>query len=403
MMVSTTTMVAATVPDVTIVATASGNNHSSRSSSSTPITTADHHHHLTNKNSSKINNQRSLIVNGVPVLPNETLYRPAFAYVEGIGCGGILIHSDIVLSAGHCFYDRNVIGRNIFLGSTQRNGSDAIVTIPVAAVRIHPWYSVYDFSMNLTKSVNISDTVENADYDYAILKLLHPVTNITPIPYNTDSGTPVDNTTLLTMGYGLTSQNGTFLSSTLLQVYVQAININTCSAAYNNELDTVSTLCAAAPDKDACNGDSGGPLLQITQTNTTTSTSTPRITSVVVVGIVSGGIGCAQRQFPGIYARVSVVANDFIFQTICQLSDDTTSLTNCPTPVPSPPPPQQQQPCNSCYKNPYFGLRFGLGTQMYFINRRRRGDDVRCEERCHYNWLLWYWKFIGWKCGICPI
>lgn len=339
------------------------------------------------------------IVGGIPVRPDDTQYRPAFAFVEWIGCGGTLIHDDIVLTAGHCFAGRNnVLGRNVYLGSTKRDGSDAIQTLQIANVRIHPMYTTYAFSSDLTHSVNISYTVENAEYDYALLQLSSTATNITPIPYNTDSGTPIDNSELITMGYGLTTQDGS-LSLDLRQVNVNAININTCAMAYQNEFDTVSALCAAAPNKDACNGDSGGPLLQVVPSPMSTSTNTTSV--VVVVGIVSGGIGCAQPTFPGIYSRVSLVANDFIRNGICEMSHVVTAPSlQCPTPAPTP-----SRQCQQCYKNEWLGLRFGLGTQMYFPGRRRRhniGDDV-CREACQFNWSLWYWKLIGWKCGECPI
>jgi trypsin len=337
------------------------------------------------------------IVGGIPVRPDDTRYRPAFAFVEGIGCGGTLIHDDIVLTAGHCFAGRNnnaFIGRNVFLGSTKRDGSDAIQTLQIADVRIHPQYTTYAFSSDLTNSVNISYTVENADYDYALLQLSNAATNVTPIPYNTDSGIPIDNSEIVTVGYGLTTQDGS-LSMDLRQVIVNAININTCAAAYQNEFDTVSALCAAAPNKDACNGDSGGPLLQVVPTFTSTSTNG---SVVVVVGIVSGGIGCAQPTFPGIYSRVSLVADDFIRNGICEMSNVVTAPSlHCPSPAPTP-----TRQCQQCYKNEWLGLRFGLGTQMYFSGRRHNIGDA-CIEKCQFNWSLWYWKLIGWKCGECHI
>jgi len=58
-----------------------------------------------------------------------------------------------------------------------------------------------------------------------------------------------------------------------------------------------SEFCASErdPNKDSCQGDSGGPVFKF---DDTTKTATH-------YGIVSWGYGCAQTQYPGVYARTT--------------------------------------------------------------------------------------------------
>lgn len=52
-------------------------------------------------------------------------------------------------------------------------------------------------------------------------------------------------------------------------------------------------ICAYADGKDSCQGDSGGPLVAKENGR------------YAIVGVVSYGHKCAEKGFPGVYARVT--------------------------------------------------------------------------------------------------
>lgn len=75
---------------------------------------------------------------------------------------------------------------------------------------------------------------------------------------------------------------------------LQQVDVVTSNCADSPDLRDVTTdamLCAAAPGKDACRGDSGGPMVL--------TWGEPRL-----VGIVSWGIGCGEEGKPGVYVRL---------------------------------------------------------------------------------------------------
>lgn len=74
----------------------------------------------------------------------------------------------------------------------------------------------------------------------------------------------------------------------------------------NFTLDQTSFVCAGGVEgNDACTGDGGSPLVCQNDSNK----------SWTVVGLVAWGLGCAQREVPGVYVNVASYAN-FIRQNV---------------------------------------------------------------------------------------
>lgn len=201
------------------------------------------------------------------------------------GCGGTLIGSDVVLSAAHC---GSHMGYTVGIGETE---------IEIIKESRHPNYD--------------EKTTEN---DFYLFKLAFPVDlsgSGIRLTLNQDGSMPSDGQDLTVLGLGLTSDGGS-PSSSLRHVIVPAVSDADCQSAYGSVLNPDVSFCAGEGGKDSCQGDSGGPIVARNGGEH------------VLTGVVSYGIGCADPNFPGVYARVSS-AIDWIKSVAC---DDWQSNVN---------------------------------------------------------------------------
>lgn len=233
-------------------------------------------------------------------------------------CGATLIAPDVLLTAAHCMrsgYAKVEIGRFDLTDLSEVKNGDAVQRWPQFDV-IHPNYTT------------TSDALSGNSYDFLLIKLSQPTYDFSPVRLNRDDALPAsDGDPLRTAGWGVydweydkDQRTWNPVSSTkLLDVDVGYVPNNVCrnSARYGFSYENVITndmMCAQADGRDACQGDSGGPLLLGS--------------SNVQAGVVSFGIGCADKYFPGVYARVSDQV-DWIDLTVCRISDDPPSDFRC--------------------------------------------------------------------------
>jgi len=158
------------------------------------------------------------------------------------------------------------------------------------------------------------------EFDFALCKLNRPVYNAKPIVLNFDPLEPEVGENLTIIGLGATSpdRDDPQVPQYLQWAEVQAIAQTECNknTSYDGNV-TDSMLCAGFEGRDACTGDSGGPLIGRAWGG-----------SKFIdyhVGVVSWGYKCADPNYPGVYSRTSSRA-DWIKKTACQKLKSSSSL-----------------------------------------------------------------------------
>ncbi|KAG1711578.1 hypothetical protein DVH05_008827 [Phytophthora capsici] len=188
-------------------------------------------------------------------------------------CGGTLVASQFILTAGHCI-KTNLGQIYASLGSKFSSGAGPGSTEVIKVVEgyRHPLY-------NNDKHL----------YDVGLLKLETPSSQKTAPLCAADGSDNKVGTMATVLGWGLTEdRKGSF---TLQEVNVGIISNSECNKKYRNRI-TEGMICAGNGNgKDSCNGDSGGPLLA----------------NDVLVGLVSWGGKCGSKA--GVYTRLTYVMN----------------------------------------------------------------------------------------------
>ncbi|KAL7545847.1 hypothetical protein ACHAWF_009195 [Thalassiosira exigua] len=264
---------------------------------------------------------RNRIIGGDKAVQGRYSYAVSLQDDEGHFCGGSLIAPDVVLSAAHCMQEKAgykaIVGRHD-LKTTE--GDVVIVKDEIA----HP-----DYDWGTT------------DNDFMILVLERPTTENVNLVEVSSNVVPVGQTTTV-MGWGDTHPSDDVLerSEVLLETEVFVVSNEECEQSsgmvggtvledgtvvgqwpetYEGQI-TDNMVCAEKEGAgvDACQGDSGGPLVIRSGSGD------------VQVGVVSWGVSCAHKDFPGVYARISA-QYQWIRQHVCDHSSAPPASFGCNT------------------------------------------------------------------------
>ncbi len=274
------------------------------------------------------------IVGGSPAAPGAFPFQAGLMIaIQGRGgnepdalCGGSLIAARWILTAAHCLAEVPVDLAHSYavLGTTDLDHATPEQQFPWAETSVDP-----DFLTGAGGS------------DVGIIRLARPA------PFQQvrllragEAALYAPNTPATTAGWGYTEDplDGGMLSTGALRaVGLRIYSDPECeqafaAAGHPGTVDFTTELCALAPRKDSCNGDSGGPLL------------VPDVGGgVALAGAVSFGVGSANLlRFnrscnegpPGVYSRLGAEPlNAFVRSRVPQVEID----RNVAAPVPGQP------------------------------------------------------------------